>query len=288
MVKASAKVVELLVGRRWRHDAHDPGTICVHRMEEVTRYRFPQPTDANYQTALIYIPVQLLASSLDQFRRPGQSISLPRLNSIVDSDGAITQTAHALLRAMTLGEGDIYAEAAATWLAVHVLSRYGPNAGVQDNRNAGGLTDARLARVVEFMSVHFAQPLTLDRIAQEAHVSKFHFHPAFSAEDWSNTLPLSGRDQARCRPAHAADDRQVRHERRGSLRFRISVQLLCCIHPEVRRLAPCLPHAQRSQSHRFIFDKLLDAFDLLPASSRIARPDLIMWSCGPKLWFEAR
>ena len=179
MVKASAKVVELLVGRRWRHDAHDPGTICVHRMEEVTRYRFPQPTDANYQTALIYIPVQLLASSLDQFRRPGQSISLPRLNSIVDRDGAITQTAHALLRAMTLGEGDIYAEAAATWLAVHVLSRYGPNAGVQDNRNAGGLTDARLARVVEFMSVHFAQPLTLDRIAQEAHVSKFHFTRLF-------------------------------------------------------------------------------------------------------------
>jgi AraC family transcriptional regulator len=171
---------DVVVGGRWRHDAHDPGTICVHRTGESTRYRFPEPETADYRTALIYLPVDLLAASADHLRRPGQPDATPFLNSIIDRDPAITQMAHALVRAMAVAEDDLYAGAAAAWLGLHVLSRYGPGArGEEESRRAGGITDARMARVIDFMAAHFAEPLTLDRIAAEACISKFHFTRLF-------------------------------------------------------------------------------------------------------------
>ena len=43
----------------------------------------------------------------------------------------------------------------------------------------GHLSDARLSRVVEFMSVNFNRRLSLDELAAEAAVSKFHFARLF-------------------------------------------------------------------------------------------------------------
>lgn len=77
------------------------------------------------------------------------------------------------------GEDDLYAETAAAWLTVHLLTRYSSLAGGDDHRTPGVITDARLARVIEFMSVHFADPLTLDQLADEACVSKYHFARLF-------------------------------------------------------------------------------------------------------------
>ena len=48
-----------------------------------------------------------------------------------------------------------------------------------DLRSQGKITDPRLARVLEYMSVHFAEPLDLTWLAREAGVSKFHFARLF-------------------------------------------------------------------------------------------------------------
>src|SRR5690606_32758578 len=47
------------------------------------------------------------------------------------------------------------------------------------DRSPGIITDQRLARVVEFMTMHFAESLSLDRLAREAGISKFHFAHLF-------------------------------------------------------------------------------------------------------------
>ena len=54
--------------------------------------------------------------------------------------------------------------------------------GDPDDRSPGILTDRRLSRVVEFMSRHFAEPLTLDRLAREACLSRYHFARLFTAK----------------------------------------------------------------------------------------------------------
>ncbi len=163
---------------RWRRDVHSPGSICVHRTGEVARWRFPVPEQANYRTALIYFPLAQLASAAEHMRRAGQPSALPPFNAIVGRDLAIAHVAHALIHAMDEGVDDLYAETVASWLAVHVLTRYGKREPLNDRR-AGVVTDARISRVIELMSSHFAQPLSLERLAAEACVSKYHFVSLF-------------------------------------------------------------------------------------------------------------
>jgi AraC family transcriptional regulator len=167
---------------RWRHDSHGPGSINLHRTGEVTRYRFPPPEDPDYEFALIYLPLEEMRSAADHLRRPGQRSEVPAFADFVDRDPAITHTTLALVRAMAAGERNIYAEAAAAWLAVHLLHCYGANAGAPEDRDPGVLTDRRLSRVVEFMSGHFGEPLTLDRLAEEACISRYHFARLFKAK----------------------------------------------------------------------------------------------------------
>jgi len=170
---------EMYTGGRWRYDAHGPGSINVHRTGEQTRYRFPRPKDANFKLALIYYPLAQLEAAAEHLRRPGQPSRTPSFDSYVSRDGALTQMTFALLEAMERGLGDLYAETVAAWLAVHMLMRHA-NAPSGPDRSPGEITDPRLARVVEFMSTHFAEPITLEQLAAQACVSKFHFSRLFT------------------------------------------------------------------------------------------------------------
>jgi AraC family transcriptional regulator len=172
---------ELFTRGRWRHDTHGPGSINLHRTGEASRYRFPEPEDPGYLMALVYYPLRQLEDAAEHMRRIGRPAEVPHFASVVERDPAITQMTFALVEAMSRGESDLYAETAAAWLAVHMLSRHGRAADRDDVRSPGTLSDARLARVIDFMSAHYAEPLSLDRLAAEACISKYHFTRLFHA-----------------------------------------------------------------------------------------------------------
>lgn len=165
---------ELYIRGRWRHDRHTPGSVTVRRTDEVFLCRFPKPRDADYRAALIYIPIGQLISAVEHYRRAGQKLEIPEFNAI-GRDPALAQMGLSLFDAMTHGADDLYAETAAAWIAVHLLSRYGTRINTEDRRSGGILSDARLARVLEYISYHFAEALTLERLAAEACISKYHF-----------------------------------------------------------------------------------------------------------------
>ncbi len=170
---------ELYARGRWRHDAHGPGSINVHRTGDATRYRFPKPHDPNFTVALIYYPLDQLRAAADHLRRPGQSTRLPSFDSVVGRDPALTQMTLALVDAMHQGVGDFYAETVAAWLAVHMITRHG-DVAQRAIRNAPDISDQRLARVIEYMAARFAEPITLEQLAAEACISKFHFSRLFT------------------------------------------------------------------------------------------------------------
>ena len=88
--------------------------------------------------------------------------------------------AFALLGAMNAGAPDLYAQSAAQWMATHLLSAHSSWLEIHEDRRCPGIiSDKRLARVIEYMSAHFAEPLSLDTLASEASVSKFHFARLF-------------------------------------------------------------------------------------------------------------
>ncbi|MEV0390756.1 helix-turn-helix transcriptional regulator [Nonomuraea sp. NPDC050643] len=79
-----------------------------------------------------------------------------------------------VLRALpgTAGAGDLYAESAAAFLATHLLTHGG-------NERLPGPEHAAVRAGVAIMRERLAEPLTLDSIAAEAHLSVYHFVRVF-------------------------------------------------------------------------------------------------------------
>jgi AraC family transcriptional regulator len=160
-------------------DVSEPGTTTVIRMEGDRRFRLVPLTGADCHFALIYLPLSQLAETVEHLRRPGQRSRIPTFNRLQGQDRAISQVTRALIIAMERGASELYAETVSAWLATHLLIQNGSSALHEDNRCAGNISDVRLRRVVEFMYVHFGEQLSLDRLAAEAGISRYHFTRLF-------------------------------------------------------------------------------------------------------------
>jgi AraC family transcriptional regulator len=162
-----------------RNDVFKPGTTTVLRSDETRRFRFTPLGEKDCEFALIYFPLAELALAADHFRRPGQRSAVPFYNQAVAQDRTIYQLTRAIIRAMTAGAPDLYAQSAGAFLASHVVFAGGLQSANDDERSGGQLTDGRLARVMEFMSANFGQQISLDQLADESGISKYHFTRLF-------------------------------------------------------------------------------------------------------------
>jgi AraC family transcriptional regulator len=159
----------------WRQDIYRPGTTTVLRSDEERGFRFASHQDTDCEFANIYLPMGLLAETADYLKRPGQRAPVPSFNQVQAHDRAILEVTRALIGAMKNGADELYAESASAWFASHVLVHEKSFGLDEDNRGVGEISDARLRRVIEFISVHFAGSITLDQLAAEAGISKYHF-----------------------------------------------------------------------------------------------------------------
>ena len=101
------------------------------------------------------------------------------------------------------GAPDLYADAGARFLATHLLAKVNRWPEKARNRDPGNhlpgnhlpgnhlpgnhlpgnhLTDRRLLRALEYIAHRFMTPLTLDELAREAGISRFHFTRLFKAK----------------------------------------------------------------------------------------------------------
>jgi len=166
----------------WRHAVYRPGTIGMTPGGAIDRLRRqPRGTPAPFEKINLYIPQQIIRDTAEQYRRVGRRLQDRPLTALAFQDPMIAETVSALLRGMEAGAPDLYAEAAMQWLTTHLLAAHGRGISTEDRRLPGTITDKRLARVLDYMSAHFAEPLSLGDLAAEAGVSKFHFTRLFRA-----------------------------------------------------------------------------------------------------------
>jgi len=158
----------------WRPDVFSPGTTTVLRSEEQRRFRFSPLQGSECEFALIYVPLGQLEEMAEHVRRPGQRARAPWFNQLLAQDPETPRVARALIAAMRGGADELYASTVSAWLATHVLVRRH-----DEDRASGELSDRRLRRVLDLVAVHFAERLTLERLAAEAGISKFHFARLF-------------------------------------------------------------------------------------------------------------
>ena len=166
---------------QWRHAIYRPGTIGMTPPMSVSRLRRSLQRNAQpFEKINLFIPQGFFHEARDHYRRAGRPYRTESLSALGFNDPVVAQMAFALLDAMDAGAPDLYAQSASQWMAMHLLSAHSSWLEIhQDRRCPGVISDKRLARVIEYMSAHFAEALSLDNLASEASVSKFHFARLF-------------------------------------------------------------------------------------------------------------
>ncbi len=156
------------------------GDVCMTAGGRADHHRIKSLASNAIQTLHIYIPAYYFARVADEYARAGTASRLEQPDALGFADPVIVQTAFALVQAVKMGAPNLYAESAAQFLASHLLWKYSRQSGsFTDGRNPGVISDRRLARVLEFIGHHYAENLTLDQLAREAGISRFHFISLF-------------------------------------------------------------------------------------------------------------
>ena len=173
--------IEVFSHGRWRHAGYESGTAGITAPAETTRMRWTSgPGQTGFQTAHLYLPSRLLASVTEEYRRVGARTSESSLSALAFRDPVVASAAAALLDAVTHEAPELYAEQLGNWLVTHILAQHaGWWNAAEDRRQAAVIPDRRLARVIEYMSVRLAEPLTMDALAREAGISVHHFSRRF-------------------------------------------------------------------------------------------------------------
>ncbi|SEC42883.1 AraC family transcriptional regulator [Terriglobus roseus] len=94
-------------------------------------------------------------------------------------DPFVTNLSSSVVSALKAGAPDFYAQAAAQWLAAHLL--LGSSRGIEWHKSLARerISDYRLVRVLEYIDAHLSDRLDLRALSREAGISQFHFAALF-------------------------------------------------------------------------------------------------------------
>ena len=168
----------------WRRTVYEPGTVGTTPADKTDRLRRCVNRHSGlFEKANLYLPHRLIDEAVDEYRQAGHRPGGFNLNALAFHDPLICHTAKRLIEAMANGASDLYAAATSRWLAAHLVCFHSGNAYAERlTLDAGVISDRRIARVLEMMSSRLSSPPSLDELAAEAGISKFHFVRLFRAK----------------------------------------------------------------------------------------------------------
>ena len=142
----------------------------------VSQLRWRSAHSSTIETLHLYLPQEFLLEAGEEYRRAGRKFSYSPFDFLSVEDPLIYETLRALTRGIELDAPDLYCNAACRMMAVHLLLLNGSIERGDLDRNIGqDLTDRRLSNVVQYMEEHATLSISLDELAREAGISRFHF-----------------------------------------------------------------------------------------------------------------
>lgn len=173
--------IEVLNGGTPRRAVYRPGTVGLTAGGHRDRLRRRVREGTTTEKVNVYLPAATVAETAEHCRRAGRRAAPDTLQAAGSHDPLVLQTVLALVSAVGRGAPDLYGQVAALWLATHLLSGGvgGRDERWSQGRGAGVLTPPRLAAVLEMVGERYAEPLSLDDLAAQAGISKFHFGRLF-------------------------------------------------------------------------------------------------------------
>ncbi|MEU9606521.1 AraC family transcriptional regulator [Streptomyces sp. NPDC048057] len=152
-----------------------PGEICRIAPDHHVRLAPMPPRRLPFKVVCIQLPLTILQRTLDA--HPAAPVrDVAELHTLRAFDPHIASMAPVLLHAWQTGAGKPYAVAAAHYLAEYLL--HPPRAAAP---GGGGLSAEQLCTVRAYMERRLAENITLNQLAGEAHLSRYHFLRRFTA-----------------------------------------------------------------------------------------------------------
>ena len=172
--------LDVLSGNAWRRASYRPGTVGLTPGGATDRLRRRVNREAGPACKVnMYIPQALFDEAADQLGRAGWAAPMTPLVAHGYVDAAIRHVALALLNGLRGGASNLYADSAVYWLVRHLLTfSKGDSAGERDVGKSAA-PDKRIRRAIDFLTHNYAEPLSLDQLASESGVSKFHLSRLF-------------------------------------------------------------------------------------------------------------
>ena len=165
---------------RWRGTHYGKGMGFIYQPGSRRRLRW----NLNNQKSLTAMHLSLSQDTVDSVASAIPKKYGARQNQLPDApfldDSVLKNFSSVAISAIQSGLPDFYAQSAAQWIAAHLL--LGPSAGSRWHQSLAHerISDRRIVRVLEYIEAHLGERLSLDVLAEEAAVSKFHFASVFS------------------------------------------------------------------------------------------------------------
>ena len=167
----------------WKKAHKTKGMAGATAPMQVSRLRLQASDPLPIVTTQIYLPSEFIQEAGDEYRGAGRNFRPSPLDFLSITDAFVYEAIHALARGMECGAPDLYCNTVCRTLAVHLLLLDGRLNEADISRQIGNeLTDRRLARVLDFISHHATQAISIDQLAREAGISRFHFVRLFKSK----------------------------------------------------------------------------------------------------------
>lgn len=174
LLTQGVKDMESSADGRWQSARFTPGQITLTAPNRPARLRWRTASAEPHQTLHLHIPAATTSRLVEElWDRDPRQVRMP--DTLATTDPVLEQTMLGLLRAAEAGVPDLYAESAAEFVMLHALIRHG---GLPSPRVPGG-SDERVRRARSFLRDNIPRPLSLDEIAAEAGMSRYHFLRVF-------------------------------------------------------------------------------------------------------------
>ncbi len=156
---------------RWSHERCVPGDVSLLSRSEKSHWRWTQPVDVIH----VYLTKELLTKvAAEVFDRDVEDV---RLLDILKADDSLMNCSARAIAQEAASEGlggQLYVEAIASQMSVHILRNYSTIA-FRKPHVVQGLSPQQARLIVEYIDAHLDLSLTLDELAAVVHVSTWHF-----------------------------------------------------------------------------------------------------------------
>jgi AraC family transcriptional regulator len=167
-------VIESRQGNRWRRATYHPGSVGATAPGRQSVLRWQTISAEPLESLHVHIRAGLVEDTAQELDAKG----LHPPDALLVEDALVVETARVLERAVRQALPALYGDSVAQMLAVHLL--YGMKSDESADRPSG-LGEAALARITSYMKEHLHEDVSLDNLAAQANVSKYHLLRLFKA-----------------------------------------------------------------------------------------------------------